>query len=378
MSSPIRRRSLRIWSTHLRLAPLFEPLHMASGPTFRRRIVSSGSSPARLSAIGPMHVQSTLERLGGGISWRAFGAYSSRERVSEMRLAGPIVTERLTDGPVPELLYPSAGICAARRRSAPQRGRARRARAVRILRAHRTRRRSASTSPATAHAPVIPSPDASANWWPAFRRVSGTTLAGRRLRDGAGRASPPTLAIKFEISERLLFERRAPVRASHRGSGRRGARRVMARPLPARFGSMGADGVATASPCFRGSADTDTHCRCAGWRSVIRPRPWRPCTDGSRQAAFGHRSQARSDRSSRASDQGPAAIRPFSTIESGLERPRFDELIVGVESRRGASTVIRLAGVGRWEQQNVALTNPGVPDTSYSIISVPDGGIAGS
>jgi hypothetical protein len=67
----------------------------------------------------------------------------------------------------------------------------------------------------------------------------------------------------------------------------------------------------------------------------------------------------------------------FATIESGLERPRFDELIVGVESRREASTVIRLAGVGRWEQQNVALTNPGVSDASYSIIYVPDGGIAG-
>ncbi len=55
------------------------------------------------------HVQSTFERLDDGISWRAFGAYSSRQRVSEMTLAGPIVTERLTDGPVPELLYPSAG-----------------------------------------------------------------------------------------------------------------------------------------------------------------------------------------------------------------------------------------------------------------------------
>ena len=70
-----------------------------------------------------------------------------------------------------------------------------------------------------------------------------------------------------------------------------------------------------AFPCFRGSAATDMHWRCAGWQSVIRPRPSRPCTGGSRQAAFGHRGPARSDRSSRASDQGPAA-KTVSTIET--------------------------------------------------------------
>ena len=167
---------------------------------------------------------------------------------------------------------------------------------------------------------------------------------------------------QVEISERLLLS--GGLRFERVTGEAAGAAQgcVMAQPVPACFGSMGADGVADGSPCFRGSADTDTPCHCAGWRSVIRQRPWRRFTDGSRQAVFGHRSQSEIGSLVARVGPGTGGDPRFSTIESGLERPRFDELIVGVESRRGASTIIRLAGVGRWEQQSVALTNPGVPD----------------
>jgi len=322
-----------------------------------------------------MHAQSTLERLGGGISWRAFGAYSSRERVSEMGLAGPIVTERLTDGPVSELLYPSAG-------SAPPG-------VNRRLSAGARAALKPFESFGRTHAATIGIDVASdrARAGDPFEGRIGELVAGipARVWDYSGWQTPSrwsrsSIAAyagdQVEISERLLltgglrFERvtgdaagaaqgvswhdlypRVSARWEPTGSRRFSLFSGFGRygyALPLRWLAVG-DPVAPVASVYR-------------WLTTSGVRPPQPSEIGPLVARVG---------------PGTGGDTRFSTIEPGLERPRFDELILGVESRRGASTVIRLAGIGRWEKQNVALTNPGVPDASYSIVYVSDGGIGG-
>lgn len=321
-----------------------------------------------------MHVQSTLERLSGGMSWRVFGAYSSRERVSEMSLTGPIVAERLTDGPVSELLYPSAGSAPPgvdRRLSAGARA---------ALRPFESFGRTHATTIG-----IDLGRDRARAGDPVGGRI-GELVAGIPARvwdysgwQGPSRWSRSSFAVyagdQVEMSERLLlsgglrFERvtgeaagaaqgvswhdlypRVSARWEPTGSRRFSLFSGFGRygyALPLRWLAVG-DPVAPVASVYR-------------WLTTSGVRPPQPSELGALVARVG---------------PGTGGDTRFATIDSGLERPRFDEWTVGVESRRGASTVIRLAGIGRWEKQNVALTNPGVPDASYSIIDVPDGGIA--
>jgi len=64
----------------------------------------------------------------------------------------------------------------------------------------------------------------------------------------------------------------------------------------------------------------------------------------------------------------------FSGLATDLKRPYTDELIVGWERRRGASTRYTLTGIARWENNMLGVVNTGVPTSGYSVISVPDAG----
>jgi hypothetical protein len=322
-----------------------------------------------------VHVQSTFERLGDGISWRVFGAYSSRDRASQVQFTGPLVMERLTGGPVSELLYPSAGAAPPgvnRRLSAGGRVALRpfsffgRMHAATIgLDVTGTRARVGE--PFEARVGELVDGMAARVWdfsgWRTPSRWNGSTFAA-------------FAGDRFEILERVLvdvglrFERVA-------GSSEGGAQGVSWHDL---YPRVSARWQPTSSPRLSLFSSF-------GRYGFSLPLRWLAVGDSSAPVASVYRWVATTGfRPPLPSEIGPLVARVgpgtggepgFAAIDPNLERPRFDELVVGVESRRGPATIVRLAGIGRWEKQNVALTNPGVPDSSYSVTSVRDGGIAG-
>jgi hypothetical protein len=72
---------------------------------------------------------------------------------------------------------------------------------------------------------------------------------------------------------------------------------------------------------------------------------------------------------------GSAGIAGFSAIDPALKRPYMDELVLGFEARPRQNTFLRIAAIGRREQQMVGVVNVGVPESTYAIIQVPDMGI---
>jgi hypothetical protein len=53
----------------------------------------------------------------------------------------------------------------------------------------------------------------------------------------------------------------------------------------------------------------------------------------------------------------------------------MDELVLGFEARPRQNTFLRIAAIGRLEQRGVGAVNIGVPESSYTLITVPDMGI---
>lgn len=64
----------------------------------------------------------------------------------------------------------------------------------------------------------------------------------------------------------------------------------------------------------------------------------------------------------------------FSSIDPQLARPYINELTLGFESRPNNQTVIRMTGIARQESQLIALVNTGVPPAAYTTLTVVDPG----
>lgn len=64
----------------------------------------------------------------------------------------------------------------------------------------------------------------------------------------------------------------------------------------------------------------------------------------------------------------------FSAIDPDLKRPHMDEITFGLEARPGARTVMRLTATARRERWMVGLVNTTVPESSYSVAYIEDGG----
>ncbi|MGC4081332.1 MAG: hypothetical protein QM736_04260 [Vicinamibacterales bacterium] len=64
----------------------------------------------------------------------------------------------------------------------------------------------------------------------------------------------------------------------------------------------------------------------------------------------------------------------FSGIDPDVKRPYTDELVVGWEKRRSASTRYTLTGIARWEHDMLGVVNTGVPLSGYAPIGLPDAG----
>src|SRR5262249_3859544 len=65
----------------------------------------------------------------------------------------------------------------------------------------------------------------------------------------------------------------------------------------------------------------------------------------------------------------------FSSIDPDLRRPHMDELVLGFESRPRPSVFFRIAAIGRREKNIINVVDVGVPESSYTVINVPDMGI---
>jgi hypothetical protein len=65
----------------------------------------------------------------------------------------------------------------------------------------------------------------------------------------------------------------------------------------------------------------------------------------------------------------------FSSIDPNLRRPYLDEAILGFESRPHPALFFRIAAIGRRERDLINVVDVGVPESSYTVISVPDMGI---
>ena len=65
----------------------------------------------------------------------------------------------------------------------------------------------------------------------------------------------------------------------------------------------------------------------------------------------------------------------FSAIDAALRQPFMHEVILGLETRPRSDTFLRLAAIGRRERRLVGLVETGVPLSTYRKIGVPDTGV---
>jgi hypothetical protein len=65
----------------------------------------------------------------------------------------------------------------------------------------------------------------------------------------------------------------------------------------------------------------------------------------------------------------------FSGIDKGLRRPALNEMTFGFESRPRPYAFVRMAAIARYESPLIGVVNIGVPKSTYTTIGVPDTGI---
>ena len=72
---------------------------------------------------------------------------------------------------------------------------------------------------------------------------------------------------------------------------------------------------------------------------------------------------------------GTSGTAGFSSIDPALTRPYMDEAVVGFDARPSPRTFLRIAAIGRRDNNLVSVADVGVPESTYTTIGVPDGGI---
>jgi hypothetical protein len=72
---------------------------------------------------------------------------------------------------------------------------------------------------------------------------------------------------------------------------------------------------------------------------------------------------------------GSGGVAGFSTIDPALKHPVMEEAVLGIEARPHPLAFVRLAAIGRRESNLVGVVDVGVPESTYSTIGVPDMGI---
>lgn len=320
------------------------------------------AQPATSERATSVHLQSEWERHRDADSaWTGFVSFSARRRTTDRRPAAAIVTERLTDGPVPDLVAP--------------------------LGTDKAWSLGAKLTPVT--------------WDRRHTPQAGITLSG----GSAGVATPFPVRIGELVNG-------VPARAwDYSAPGGRSqwhqvtlslyaGDTMLIHPRVTIDGGLRFDWV---------SAGAATNAQGISWRDLFPTAGLRwELTDFKRIAAvvrfnrYGHRLPLRDlaygdslaptanvyQWTATGADPGVqqlgalfSRVGPgtggepgFSSIDPQLGRPYVNELTLGFESRPNNQTIVRVIGIARYEGQLVGLVNTGVPQSSYNLFYVIDPG----
>jgi hypothetical protein len=309
--------------------------------------------PGSTTRGNAVHVQSTFEqRAPDAKQWRVFGGFTQRERTHGLSSTSALV-ERITDGPIPQVVDTAADT-AARRFAAGAR--------------------------------LSPRPRAAARHHPGIGvDVGQASLETSETFAGTVRETVDGIPARLwtYTAAPAISRRRVTTAAAH-------ATDVLA------LGSHVTLDAALRAELVHGRAEGAT--TAITWLSLL-PHAYLRLKVGERRTlVLGY------SRSANALNQqwlafgdpnGPVArvsaaavptvivsrVGPgtegdssFSTIDPDLKRPYADELVIGWERRRSASTRYSLTGIARREANLMAVVDTGVPFSSYSTLSLPDAG----
>jgi hypothetical protein len=65
----------------------------------------------------------------------------------------------------------------------------------------------------------------------------------------------------------------------------------------------------------------------------------------------------------------------FSAIDPALKRPYMEEIIAGAEGKPNRFSTVRLTAIARRQRDLIGAVNVGVPESAYSVIYIPDAGV---
>jgi hypothetical protein len=320
--------------------------------------------PEAGQGLTALHTQLAWQRpfaqTDGGV--RAFAAFSIGHRSTDLVAPDAVVAERLQDGPMPSLLDPGVGTdrswsLGARLNRAVRQSRHRLAFGADVAGAATTTQSAFDTlrvlellngSPARVW--DFTDPSALSRW----REYAFSVFAGDTF----------IVSPRFTVDGGVRFETVDGSAASHPGT-------VSWRNLLPRAGF------------HVGLFDT---WKIAGFGQYARYAYRLPLTD----LAYGDPTAATANIYRAAPDatapiiQGPIVQRlgpgsngdpTFSSIAPDLKRPHMDEAVLGFEARPSSSLFFRIAAIGRREHDIVNVVDVGVPESTYTVINVPDPGI---
>ena len=336
--SPSREREWRLLGWMLRAESPFEHWQTFGAP-------SAGSQQTSV------HVQSTLEsRPSDAAGWRLFAGLTRRERNHD-RLPATAAMERITGGPVPNLIEAMADT-AARRLSFGAR--------------------------------LFPHAAAGAS----HRFDYGATLDLASVKTSNVFAGTILEQVNGFAARIWSFERR--VLPSHRGTA---TAAIYARDLM-KLGATATVDIGLRAELVHGGADGASES--VNWLSLL-PHAHLRWPLGQRRAVvlgyarsanaltqnwlgFGDpEGAAATVAAARAPNIVVARVGPgtsddpsFSRLDADLKRPYTDEFVVGFEKRRSARTRYTLTGIARRQSNLLGVVNTGVTLSDYVPLGVPD------
>ena len=341
---------------------------------FANRIAFGQPSAGERSVA--LHAQLGWNHAAASSPWTtsAFAAVTAGDRRNDLAPQSAMVTERLTDGPVPELLSP--GTDTSRTWSM----------GIRVgADSSQSRRRHALVAGFQAEG-------SSADVRAAFDGRIGELLNGVPARvwdftSPSATSTPSTwssTSVALFASDRMALGERATVDAGVRfesvhGSAAGAARGVSWNDVWPRLGVR-------VGLTDRFSTSAFAHVATYGHRLPLADLAW-----GDPSAPVGRVSlwtpsivDARPGRVPAPPDIGPLVARvgpgtggtpSFSAIDPSLRRPRMDEVVTGIEGKPSRWSTARLVAIARRERNLIGAVDVGVPESSYAVAYIPDPGV---
>jgi hypothetical protein len=312
----------------------------------------SFQDPSAATRDTSVHVQSTWEeRPSSGWRWRAFGGFTQRSRGHEFGVPA-VVLERISDGPVPEVVDEAATRTARRL-----------AGGVRLT---------PPAAPGSRHQPQfgIDVDGASTSARDQFAGTVHELIDGSRARNWSYDASPQGESRRSAVTTSAYA---ADVIALSKTL-------TLDASLRAEFVHGSAEGAATnvdwlsLLPAARVRWQfAERHALAGGYVRSANALTLNVLAYGDPAGAVARvAAAARPAVIVARVGPGTGGNPSFSRIDEELRRPHTDEFAVGVESGRRESMRLTLTGIARRESNLLAVVNTGVPLSEYSTVEVED------